>query len=435
MTVHASKGLEYPVIVLVDSTWTRKGGGADPVVLRDARYGLTCKVFDENSGRLSKPYSYQRIDYLQDLRETAERKRLLYVAATRAQDYLLVSGQRGKTVTGWLAWLDRALQAGILDQTATSDGVVCTYPWGQARWTKACAPPSDELLGADQADGSSWDKPLSVDTSLSIEPPMLVGAIRVERTAPTRHLSATQIADLGGAVYGADHEERFLYRDRFRRKALYDAPATIASVSAHRPQQATGGQIGEIVHEALRYWRFPGEHDNLEDLLRSYAWKHGIISEEYREEAVVRARKLLMRFVGSDVYQWVNSAREAGRPVLTELPFIYRTDNRILHGVIDLLFQRENGNWLVVDYKTSYMREKSEPTPQQIAEHARRYHLQVGVYGAAVQEHLGGIVPETHIHYIRYTHTVHVTTDEWREALANLETLIGRVVGDDEEGV
>lgn len=159
------------------------------------------------------------------------------------------------------------------------------------------------------------------------------------------------------------------------------------------------------------------------------------MSEQYREEAVERARRLLVRFVGSDVYEWVNAARDAGRPVFTELPFIYRTDNRILHGIIDLLFQRENGDWLVVDYKTSYLSDKAAATSQQIADHARRFHLQVGVYAAAIQEQLGRIVPQTHIHYIRYTHTVRVTTDEWREALANLETLIGRVVGDDEEDV
>ena len=92
MTVHASKGLEYPLVVLVDIGWSKGNYGGDAVML-DPTYGLVCKVYDTGEEKMVGGYAHKQAERLQNLREIAERKRLLYVAATRAQDYLLLSGQ------------------------------------------------------------------------------------------------------------------------------------------------------------------------------------------------------------------------------------------------------------------------------------------------------------------------------------------------------
>ena len=45
MTVHASKGLEFPMVILADASWERGQGGA-PTVLFDPKLGFSCQVFD-----------------------------------------------------------------------------------------------------------------------------------------------------------------------------------------------------------------------------------------------------------------------------------------------------------------------------------------------------------------------------------------------------
>ena len=66
----------------------RGGGGATDLLL-----GAACRVYDEAEAKFVSPFAYRRADGLASMREDAERRRLFYVAATRAQDYLIVSGQ------------------------------------------------------------------------------------------------------------------------------------------------------------------------------------------------------------------------------------------------------------------------------------------------------------------------------------------------------
>ncbi|MEL6527247.1 MAG: PD-(D/E)XK nuclease family protein, partial [Chloroflexota bacterium] len=112
-------------------------------------------------------------------------------------------------------------------------------------------------------------------------------------------------------------------------------------------------------------------------------------------------------------------------PYYPELPFVYRTDKRIIHGVIDLLF-KHGDEWHLVDYKTSTVRGGYA----NIESHAQRYHLQVGVYAAAVRQELQQQTPRVFIHYIQYNRTVEVPTEVWQRELIQLEKYIGDLLGD-----
>jgi ATP-dependent helicase/nuclease subunit A len=418
MTVHTSKGLEFPVVVLVDASWDWTRGNRDSAALMlDPVYGLCCKVYDPEAERLIPSFAYQQAEKLGKRRDEAERKRLLYVAATRAQDYLLVSGQVRQNKAGWKCdgWLDLLLDSLDLKPHLDIPGEqIIKCDWGQVCLNVQNTPPDDELMTpGERRTPSAWDKlqaghvPLGIVTHLPLLDP-----VAVDRSAAARHLSVTQIAGLG------DDEFESYYSERFRRVVLEGAPEYISPVPYPRSFKRL---VGEMVHEALR-WSQP-DTEQLGDLLASYAWEQGIVDVSERQKAVQEALDLLDQYRGSELYRDIRAAKHLYR----ELPFIYDSGTRIIHGVIDTLFQKPDGKWVVVDYKTSTLRSGDAADA---AWHVRRFHMQVGVYAAAVAEQLkvdAGQL-DVYIHYVRYGLTVQVYPDEWQTALGKMEAYIGRLV-------
>ncbi len=95
MTIHAAKGLEFPVVVLADLGRDLNMRPRDSRLMANAAYGLlTC--WQDGEGKSVKATSYQIGEWEDRQMEAAENKRLLYVACTRAADWLILVGQKGK---------------------------------------------------------------------------------------------------------------------------------------------------------------------------------------------------------------------------------------------------------------------------------------------------------------------------------------------------
>ena len=90
MTVFAAKGLEWSVVVVADLS--RERPKSSPPVYFDAQLGVALKFkCQERTGESNQPVLYRWLEYAQRQRETAEALRVLYVALTRARDYLILS--------------------------------------------------------------------------------------------------------------------------------------------------------------------------------------------------------------------------------------------------------------------------------------------------------------------------------------------------------
>lgn len=118
MSIHQAKGLECPIAIVPEAH-------REPIVSRghvrfSPRHGLGIKL-DERSSR--KDTRYARIGEELRSREQAEHRRLMYVAATRARDHLVITGEaaykRAAEVVSVVpaksnkGWYQHALELGV----------------------------------------------------------------------------------------------------------------------------------------------------------------------------------------------------------------------------------------------------------------------------------------------------------------------------------
>jgi ATP-dependent helicase/nuclease subunit A len=130
MTVHKSKGLEFPIVWLVDTTY--RGRSSRDLVATHADYGVAVRIgadhLDTEDDKL-KAASYAMLQQIEQQMDRAEKKRLLYVAATRARDHLIISGAPGTANAKGEHWLGRLLSSLEVDDEARP--ATFDYPGGQ----------------------------------------------------------------------------------------------------------------------------------------------------------------------------------------------------------------------------------------------------------------------------------------------------------------
>ena len=104
MTIHASKGLQFPMVFLPCLDEDSRAKGSNNVVMDEDENGIVIAYEDDSNIRKKAPIFQRHKERLQD-----EEKRLFYVAVTRAMDYLCMSGvwpnSETKSPSGKLAYI------------------------------------------------------------------------------------------------------------------------------------------------------------------------------------------------------------------------------------------------------------------------------------------------------------------------------------------
>lgn len=430
MTVHASKGLEFPLVVLADASWERGARGGSTLLV-DPAYGLSCKVYSAESNKFESGFAHRRNLKLQALKEEAERKRLLYVAATRAQDYLLVSGsirwnKRGDLrLRGWLKLLLPAL--GISCDAREPRQVL---PFGGHSLTLLMPqePPPRQLLRHSASNPNTlWEREADRADDPPLMPPLLTPLPRDRSIRRLPHISATQLAPPGDRPQASNTGTTDEPDRSFREIAMTGPPDDDYDKTFAR-RAPIARLIGRIAHEVLRYSDFAGEETVSDELIGAIAWEQGLTNAARLRSALPQIGRLLQEYRRSDVYRWLASARAAGRPVYTELPFVFRSHAGVVHGVIDVLLQQQDREWVIVDYKTG------EVPAGDFRGRAARFLPQLGVYAAAVKARFRlERLPRAYIHYLRGNQLIELAREDCQRELNRLAETIGAVVAYDEQ--
>lgn len=106
LTVHAAKGLEFPCVAVADMGQDLSRNSRHSWILAEAPWGLSMKLKSPVDFSGWADAGFTRIAQVQAQKEAEEEKRLLYVAMTRAQDRLILSGCENRN--SWMEWVKKA---------------------------------------------------------------------------------------------------------------------------------------------------------------------------------------------------------------------------------------------------------------------------------------------------------------------------------------
>jgi len=347
MTVHAAKGLEFPIVVLGDATYS--GGRRSPLLL-DPDLGVLLPLKDEDG---TLPTAYRLGRARADDQEAAEADRLLYVAATRAQEMLLISGcinLRGdgtpRKMGGWLGRLAGPL--GLAGRAIEHDEE------------------GDRVHRIDLQVGAT-------DVACFIYEPAWQGGRAVERAAARPRVPADfpLLEPVAPEVAVADRKVA---------KQEREPPQRVWRVVPWvKHPTAPAWVVGSLVHEALAAWRFPD--DGFDTWAYARARTYGLTDPRQLSNAVSRARRLLNRFRAHPLFEEMDQADRR----LHEVPYSRVVDGRVESGVIDALYLR-GGVWTLVEFKTDEVRDEASLEKLLTTED---YVPQVRRYIVAVEQLLG----------------------------------------------
>jgi ATP-dependent helicase/nuclease subunit A len=402
MTIHAAKGLEFPVVCVADLGRRGRGDDGPLQVSEDGRVGLTLASMGGGGGRAA--LRMKELKEEQEREAEAEERRIFYVAMTRAEEHLILSGATDaekwpeeRTLGPPIDWAWRAVAPGartVFERgpVGEADGVRCVV----------CTPATvDEVLAEEDRAPAALDH-AHAGTPVG-EPPELP-AVGAPVALPVARLSYSALEAYARCGY------RF-YLERVARMSgvepgLAGAPDPAAGAGAASGEAAAegspDGQLALVADEPPRpepVSRLPGGLDPLvrgtviHQLLEDLDFARPAPPARDEVEARLAAQDApvsdeAVRDVTAQVARFVESplcVRIAGsRRVRKELPFVFALSPEagarrplLVNGVVDV-HAAEEGGVLVVDYKSDPL---ADADPEAVVE--ERYGTQRLVYALA----------------------------------------------------
>ena len=393
MSIHKSKGLEFPVVFLCGLARKFNKEDLKAPVLCDRDLGLGLSVLDEGN-RVRYPTIARRAIAAKAARESlSEELRVLYVAMTRARDRLIMT------------YADQRLEASLQEMALRLDlckpelltrDVNCPGEWvmqtalrrteagalfsmaGKPEETHTSAHPWFITVGrADMEPGNPTDQ-------LSKDSPGELPAEQVERIAA--HLAFRYLHQTATTMPSKQTATQLKGREKDEEAAENSAVSGSFRRNWRKPSfyraSVSGREYGNAIHKVMQYIRY----DACGDL-------HGVKTELTRltdcgfltcEQAEAVNCETIFRFFASELGTKVRESRN----VLREFKFSILVDagqfgdglaleKVLLQGVVDCALIEPDGI-TIVDFKTDYVTEETLP------EIVERYRPQIDAYAQAL---------------------------------------------------
>ena len=372
MSVHKSKGLEFPVCFLCGMQKGFNMMDTHATVLTDSKYGIATDIVDVKRRVKAKSLFKEAVARKKHHEIIAEELRLLYVAMTRAKDKLIMSGV-------------------VKDENVIGDSIVTIDKAGSYLDMYICAMSEGGVPGVElsyKKTGDLINEVVEESVTEEVNRNRLLAIIDGK-------LDSDEITETDAkSIVKERLEFKYPYEDKGNVKLsvselkkrsesqIDDGDKDNADVTAHLYEGNNNAALhGTAVHRIFEIWDYnqDTEISDVEAFL-SYVHEEMLIEDDLFE--TIKTSEIY-DFVNSDIAKRMKKAFQSGE-LYREQPFVISDDpsdpeSMLVQGIIDAYFI-EDGKIVLVDYKTD-----RNTTAEKLKE---KHGVQLKYYGMALSRML-----------------------------------------------
>ncbi|MBL4886109.1 MAG: PD-(D/E)XK nuclease family protein, partial [Planctomycetaceae bacterium] len=373
MTVHQSKGLEFPVVIVADVNRSLTSN-TDRSVLSPVLGPLV--TLPMIRGEKAENPAMRMYRFYENSADEQEAIRLFYVATTRAADHLILSAP----------WTGDTKMSG---------------PWmkllNQRFHLETGLPKGDSLLGQSQRPGVERNRIPDID--VVTKRPEASGSVSRKRSVrlsdwmnhlekttseapakialPFQRECAARVRFSVSEIEATDESLCLIAGDAINGEDTISSTAQTETTQGKSLPLAQAELLGDLLHAAVEEMnpQQPGDASQMIIALSKRFDKE--VSEKLQQTAITR----LDHFMNSSVLQELANAKQLYR----EAEFMLRFDSgslessAIIAGTVDCLVQDSEDRWGLIDYKTGALPTSAEGV-------IAKYGLQMTLYALAIKE-------------------------------------------------
>ena len=370
MTIHASKGLEFPIVFLYDTN--AKERSTQPALYESDQFGIGLPLIKEyrvaGSHETEQSLLSMAIGMERRSRLISEKKRLLYVALTRAKDHVFISTshKQGKS------FAERSM-IHMISQYSSAYATLPSIEQGSYTF-------QTKLI----IQGDEQEKEISIPIHIQRT---LNESQSMQEVEKQSYQSNLQLFEKTKQEYKDEwysiSQFMMLEADEqeFRKKYVFGFPNAriehhAGFVNDENHEDITSAQFGIMMHQALEHiqkWvNAAGVNEDMIDSIIDDIIQNHMSHSLEKDEVKQRMRRLCHAIGTSNLMQRHHTSLIN---IKTEYSLTIPIEDDFFCVIYDLLIENENGEWEIWDWKTNGC-----STQEQMDILTERYTLQMRYY-------------------------------------------------------
>lgn len=427
MSIHKSKGLEFPIVFLANTNKKFNFRADDSNLVLHQKLGFGAVVYDMDKKTSFNSIMKKKIEKFKKNEQIAEEMRLLYVAMTRAKEKLIITG-RVKDYEN----LREEISSGIDERGNISNYKILKIN-NYLDWILSSIDnltvygKSLNCLGREE--NFSGNEDLKFQLNVNTKTEEFIEYQRIKEEVKTNEIISEE-DDI--EVKNEMRTVKQFLEDRFNKEYIYKnvlnkpSSITVSEIKKmiqeedeekhqkyykenfvlktpsfiHQGEEKVGfnsaekGTIFHLAMQLLDFSKFDTEdvskiREEVKSQINSFVEKNIMSMDEIETINI----NWIVKFIQSDIFKEIYIAnkseklfKEKAIDYNIKLKNLFKDENIeedekiMVVGIIDLFFENENGEIILLDYKTDYV------TKENLEEVKARYKVQLDLYKSAIED-------------------------------------------------